>query len=116
MIKLPKISLGLFNTERDTKRSLGSTQKKEVQAKQKSKCAKCGKTLDPRAVHYHHKKEWASGGRTNVKNCQALCPNCHEIESHKHRLKKVEKKKTKSKGPFSTSIKMPKMRKSKFKL
>lgn len=115
MIKIPKIGLGLSSTKRDKKRSLGATEKKEIQARQKLKCAKCKKPLDPRAIHYHHKKEWSEGGKTNIKNCQALCPNCHEKESHKQRLKKIEKKKKEPKNPYSISIKKPKLGKSKFK-
>jgi len=38
------------------------------------------------------KSPWASGGRTKVVNGRALCADCHEIISHKDRLKRVDKK------------------------
>jgi len=81
--------------KRDKRRSFGSSQKKEILYQQDNKCAGCHEKLDPRATHFHHKKPWSSGGRTITQNGRALCPKCHEIISHKERLKKVDKKRTK---------------------
>jgi 5-methylcytosine-specific restriction endonuclease McrA len=80
---------------RDTRRSFTSTQKKEILYQQDYKCARCHKKLDPRATHFHHAKPWSSGGRTITVNGRALCASCHEILTHKERLKKVDKRRKK---------------------
>jgi hypothetical protein len=82
-------------TERDTRRAFTSTQKNEILYQQDNKCAICHEKLDPRAKHFHHEKPWSSGGRTITQNGRALCANCHEKETHKERLKKVDKKRRK---------------------
>lgn len=81
-------SLHSSEPKRDSRRSFSSTQKKEILYQQDSKCARCHKKLDPRATHFHHEKPWSSGGRTKVVNGRALCADCHEIISHKDRLKR----------------------------
>jgi nitrate/TMAO reductase-like tetraheme cytochrome c subunit len=85
-------SLCPSNTRKDSRRSFSPTQKKEILYQQDGKCANCHKKLDPRATHFHHAKPWASGGRTKVINGRALCADCHEIISHRDRLKRVDKK------------------------
>ena len=101
------MSIDLFGfgktSKRDTRRAFTPTQKKEILYQQNNKCAKCHKPLDPRAVHFHHIKPWSSGGRTITVNGAALCPTCHEIITHKERLKKVDKKKRKSSNVFDLS-------------
>jgi 5-methylcytosine-specific restriction endonuclease McrA len=98
------MSIDLFGfgekSKRDTRRAFTPTQKKEILYQQNNKCAKCHKPLDPRAIHFHHIKPWSSGGRTITVNGAALCPTCHEIITHKERLKKVDKKKRKSSNVF----------------
>jgi len=96
--------------KRDSRRSFTSTQKKEILYQQNSKCARCHKKLDPRAIHFHHKKPWSSGGRTITVNGRALCADCHEILSHKERLKKVDKKRRKKSSSIFDlpKIKLPK--------
>lgn len=93
--------------KRDIRRAFSSTQKKEILYQQDNKCARCHKNLDPRAIHFDHKKPWASGGRTITTNGRALCANCHEIISHKERLKKVDKKRIKKQ---SSIFKLPKIK------
>lgn len=66
------------------------SQKNEVLALQKNKCAICKKLLDMRATHFDHIKEVYRGGKSRVENLQALCANCHNIKTHKEKLKKVE--------------------------
>lgn len=85
-------SLYPSQTRKDTRRSFSSTQRKEILHQQDNKCAKCHEKLDPRAIHFHHIKPWSSGGRTMTQNEAALCPKCHEILTHKERLKRVDKK------------------------
>ena len=81
--------------ERDTRRVFSQSQKKEILYQQDNKCARCHEKLDPRAIHFHHIKPWSSGGRTITQNGAALCPKCHEILTHKERLKKMDKKRRK---------------------
>lgn len=81
--------------KRDSRRSFTQTQKHEILKKQNYKCAKCGDKLDLISTHFHHKKPWAEGGRTVVSNGLALCTKCHSGATHKERLKKVDKKRTK---------------------
>jgi len=96
--------------KRDSRRAFTQTQKKEIRSKQNNKCAKCHKKLDPRAIHFHHKKPWSSGGKTTVANGKAVCGTCHEILSHKERLKKVDKKRKKKQPSIfdMPKIKFPK--------
>lgn len=99
-VRIPKIYQSSQH-RRDSRRSFSPTQKKEILYQQDYKCAKCHKKLDPRATHYHHKKPWAFGGRTKVVNGRALCADCHEITSHKDRLKRIDRKrKTKEFNPL----------------
>lgn len=94
-------SLYPSETKKDSRRSFSETQKKEIRYQQDNKCARCHEKLDPRVIHYHHKKPWASGGRTIVVNGRALCPKCHEIITHEDRLKRVDKKrKPRTANPF----------------
>ena len=86
---------------RDTRRAFTSTQKKQILFQQDSKCARCHKKLDPRAIQFDHEKPWASGGRTKTENGRALCSECHDIVSHEHRLKQVDQKRTTKKEPYS---------------
>jgi 5-methylcytosine-specific restriction endonuclease McrA len=88
--------------KRDSRRAFGQNQKKQILYQQDNKCAKCHEKLDPRTIHFHHIKPWASGGRTITQNGAALCPKCHEILSHQERLKQTDKKrKSRRESPFS---------------
>ncbi|MEM3580519.1 MAG: HNH endonuclease signature motif containing protein [Candidatus Bathyarchaeia archaeon] len=91
--------LGLKSSKpkRDSRRAFTATQKKEILYQQDNKCARCHKPLDPRATHFHHIKPWSAGGRTITVNGAAVCANCHEIITHKERLKKVDKKRRRKK-------------------
>jgi len=111
MPKNPLDISDLFSSKlkRDTRRSFAITQKKEILYQQDNKCAECHQKLDPRAVHFHHIKPWASGGRTITQNGAALCPKCHEILTHKERLKKVDRRrKTQSKDPLDRLLRQAK--------
>lgn len=76
---------------RDKRRAFTTTQKKEILVKQDYRCAGCGEKLGV-AVHYDHRKPWSAGGKTEVRNGRALCPNCHEKKTHSERLHTVDKK------------------------
>jgi 5-methylcytosine-specific restriction endonuclease McrA len=105
--------------KRDKRRAFTRTQKNEIWAQQDGECASanCGHAkLDTRSVEYDHKKSWASRGRTITTNGRALCANCHKIETHKKRLKKVEKRPKKEINPFAINpdfFKLPKQKKRK---
>jgi hypothetical protein len=97
--------------KRDSRRSFNRTQKNDILHQQDNKCAICHKKLDSRDIHYHHKKPWSSGGGTITENGRAVCGSCHNIISHKERLKKVDKKrKRKQSSPFDLpKVKFPKI-------
>ena len=79
--------------KKETKRQpVSKSQKNEILAQQKSRCAHCRKMLDMRSVEFDHKKEVYKGGRSLVNNLQALCSDCHKIKTHNNRLKKIENK------------------------
>jgi nitrate/TMAO reductase-like tetraheme cytochrome c subunit len=104
------------NSRRDKKRAFTQTQKKEILYAQNNKCAICHKSLDPRDIEYDHKTPWADKGHTKVKNGRAVCGSCHNIKTHKDKLKKVEGKKSNKKtsvNPFEVKIPVLKMPKSK---
>lgn len=78
------------DSERDTRRAFIQTQKNEICDTQNNKCAKCKEPLLRSATHYDHKTPWENGGKTEVKNGQALCATCHSIKSNKDRLRKID--------------------------
>lgn len=78
--------------ERDTRRSFSQSQRNDIWDKQNGKCARCKNPLKRASTHYDHITPWERGGRTEVKNGQALCANCHSEKTNKDRLKKVDKK------------------------
>ena len=84
-----------FQKPKHRREPVSKSQKNEVLARQKNKCARCKRHLDMRAVHFDHIKEVYKGGKSRVSNLQALCTNCHSIKTHEGRLKEKEKKKPK---------------------
>ncbi len=78
--------------KKNKREPVSKSQKNEVLARQKSKCNRCKKLLDPRATHFDHIKEVYKGGKSIVNNLQVLCANCHNIKTNEDKLKKVEKK------------------------
>lgn len=89
-ISLPSIHPS--QTRKDSRRSFTQTQKNAILVQQNGKCAMCYRKLDPIVAEYDHKKSWASGGKTIIKNGRALCANCHKKTTHEARLKRVDKK------------------------
>lgn len=51
--------------------------KKKVYAKQKHKCAICGKEFSYEQMHGDHITPWSKGGKTIEENCQMLCRDCN---------------------------------------
>lgn len=99
-------------TKRDPRRTFTQTQKKEILYQQDNKCARAEchhKKLDPRDIEFHHKKPWASGGKTVTVNGRALCGSCHKIVTHELKLKEVDKKRKPKQDnhPFGQNIFKP---------
>jgi len=85
--------------KRENKREpVSQSQKNEVLARQKNRCARCKNPLDMRAKHFDHVKEVYKGGKSRIGNLQALCPNCHSKKTHKEKLQKVEKRRKTNKS------------------
>jgi len=115
--KTPKLDLGIGNAKKENIRGpVSKSQKNEVLARQKSKCARCHKLLDPRATHFDHIKEVYKGGKSTVDNLQALCANCHNIKTHEDKLKKVESKRKKSSKEENNPFGLPKFKAPKIDL
>ena len=77
---------------RDKRRKFTRSQEKEIWDRQHGYCHKCEKKLRQTATHYHHIKPWSQGGKTIINNGQALCTDCHNRETNKNIVKKVELK------------------------
>jgi 5-methylcytosine-specific restriction endonuclease McrA len=86
---------------RDSRRSFTYTQKVAIFRQQKGKCAICRKQLDFTLADFDHKKPFESGGKTTVKNGEAIHKDCHARKTQKETLKKVEKKRKKRKPSLS---------------
>lgn len=94
------LGMGSGPKKRPKRGPVAKSQKNEVLARQKNKCANCGNNLDPRSTHFDHIREVYKGGKSKVSNLQALCANCHNIKTHRDRLKRTEKNRsTKRKKP-----------------
>ena len=67
----------------DVDRQITTSEKKEVFAKYKHKCSRCGTEYDNyKKVEYHHIIRHIDGGETEIKNILPLCNKCHK-EVHK---------------------------------
>ena len=108
---------GQRDKKRDVRRAFNQTQRKEILYQQDSKCARCHQRLDPRDIHYHHEKPWASGGRTITTNGRAVCGSCHNILHHEIKVKESDKTKKSNRDNNSfglSSYKLPKYKPPKF--
>lgn len=103
-------------SERDSRRTFTQSQKNEILYQQDSKCAVCHKKLDPRDIEYDHKKAWAANGRTVTQNGRAVHGSCHNIITHNQRLKKSDKKETKTKKQNTDIFGFPEYKPPKIKL
>lgn len=82
--------------DRDYRRCFTHTQQVKVWHRQDGICKKCEHPLDLRTVIYHHTVPWSLGGKTEVDNCNALCPNCHQLETYEFALSKAEASRSES--------------------
>ena len=60
------------------RRGWNEIQKEQVRNRQGGKCNRCRK-IPPR-WHYDHIDE--NRENNSMSNCQALCPNCHDVKTH----------------------------------
>jgi hypothetical protein len=86
-----------FNRQNDgrDKRSFSKTQKGAIYEEQQGLYAGecCGHSpVDHRIVEYHHVEKWAEGGKTNIQNGIAVCPNCNAWIHYYANLKKQKMK------------------------
>jgi len=78
-----------FNENKKRKRViLSRSEKNEIWDRQKGKC-KCGESLSPSIVEYHHKD--GNPSNHSLSNIIALCPICHKKATNRQRIKKVRK-------------------------
>ncbi len=63
--------------KKDPQRLFSWAQRVAIYRIQKGKCKKCGKPLDIREAHFHHKIPWEEGGKTTVENGEMYCPEHH---------------------------------------
>jgi 5-methylcytosine-specific restriction endonuclease McrA len=57
-------------------RRFTTAQKREILMRAKGKCERCGVQLTA-SWHADHIVPYVLGGRTELKNAQALCPKCN---------------------------------------
>lgn len=55
----------------------GKTIKLAAFDRAKGCCQNCGNKLTAGNIHFHHDKECAFGGTSDLQNCIPLCKNCH---------------------------------------
>jgi len=95
----------LFGTPKNKREPVSRSQKNEVLARQRNKCANCSKRLDMRAVHFDHIKEVYEGGKSKIDNLQALCSICHSIKTNEERRKRTENKRDKKpNNPYDIDV------------
>jgi 5-methylcytosine-specific restriction endonuclease McrA len=106
---------GNDSNKKDERRYLSKSEKNLVLDNQGNHCAICGKPLKASATHFDHIKPHSKGGKTTVKNTQALCSNCHSEKTNGDRIKNIKtqiSKKKKASNPYEVSIpnvKLPKV-------
>lgn len=67
------------------KRSVSEAKKKYVASNQKWRCGKCNEMLSG-AYEVHHITPLKFGGSNHISNLEALCRNCHGIETMKDNM------------------------------
>ena len=99
----PKGGKGIFDLdlfpsqeEKKGRKYIYKDYRNKLWKKQKGKCARCKKKLDPHNYHIDHKKPVALGGKTTLSNLQLLCPRCHMEKTAEDRRKIAERKKHRS--------------------
>ena len=89
-----------FGEKRRRRRSISKSDIRKLWERQKGRCARCGKKLNPHAYHVDHKRPLALGGSNSIRNLQLLCPECHMLKTQEDRKKISKKRRKKSKDIF----------------
>ena len=99
-------------------RRLTEWEKTRILERQNYKCAMCGKTLKYGRIHFDHKKPLALGGKDDLRNIQALCPECHHIKTKRdrHLIAKAKKRKKKEESSLFGGFELPKIELPKLEL
>jgi 5-methylcytosine-specific restriction endonuclease McrA len=66
----------------NTRRFFTFSQKLDLYVSATGRCRSCSKPLE-KGWHAHHRLPYGRGGRTNIDNGDALCPECHLKEQKK---------------------------------
>ncbi len=106
-------SFGKKTGKKKSRKKLTEHEKQKILERQGYRCAICGRLLKPGVIHFDHKKPLALGGSDNIRNIQALCPECHHIKTKEDRHK-IAKAKNKSSSSFDLGINLPKLEPPKF--
>lgn len=73
---------GLFDDDRDTKRTLGIREKQILYRNANKRCQNpaCGKKIDFDEMQVGHKTAWSKGGKTTLRNSVCLCYRCNKLQ------------------------------------
>ncbi len=93
---LPKVDLISYKREKKGGKRISKADIRKLWEKQKGRCARCKKKLNPLAYHIDHKVPKALGGSDSIRNLQLLCPECHMLKTQEDRKKISRKKKRRS--------------------
>ena len=76
------MGVGLFDDDRDTKRTLGIRDKQILYRNAKKRCQNpgCGKKIDFDEMQVGHKTAWSKGGKTTLNNSACLCYRCNKLQ------------------------------------
>lgn len=98
--------MSLWGTNKP-KRSLGIRDRQILWIKSGKKCENCGKTLEFHEMQPGHKKAYAKGGPTTMKNSVCLCYACNKLQGTDtwETFQKKQGKQVKDENPSKTKLK-----------
>ncbi|MBN1678375.1 MAG: HNH endonuclease [Candidatus Thermoplasmatota archaeon] len=76
------MGFGLFDDDRDERRTLGIREKQILYRNAKKRCQNpaCGRRIDFDEMQVGHRTAWSKGGRTTLKNSVCLCYRCNKLQ------------------------------------
>ena len=77
-----EMGFGLFDDDRDRKRTLGIRDKQILYRNAKKRCQNpaCGKKIEFDEMQVGHRQAWSKGGKTTLKNSVCLCYRCNKLQ------------------------------------
>ena len=78
----------IFGTDKPKRKTVPRSILKEIVARAKGKCEKCGCNLSGITYHIHHKR----GLSNSPSNLAVLCPTCHLVIRKEHSANKTKRK------------------------